>query len=196
MESRIITVNRKTGETDIRIKLDPENTEPLSVLSSIPFFDHLLQSMAFHGGFSLDLKASGDTDVDYHHLVEDTGLVLGTAFFDYFQAVGGVRRFGFQSIPMDEALSTVTIDVCGRPCLVYNIDFPQPICGEFDMALLREFFTAFTNNARINLHITNSYGKNSHHIAESVFKAFGKCLKAAYTPVSGNSGQMSTKGKI
>ena len=196
MDNLNVTVKRDTKETRIELTLDLLSEKPNEIDTSIPFFDHLIEAMAFHGRFFISLKCEGDTDADFHHLVEDTGLVLGTAFNNLFHKTGGVARFSSKVIPMDEALSEVTIDVCGRPTLVYNAEFPQPLIGAFDLSLLREFFLAFTAKAQISLHITSRYGVNSHHIAESIFKAFGKALKEAFTPMEHGIESMSTKGKI
>ena len=153
MESLNVTVKRDTKETQIELTLDLNKSGSSNIDTSIPFFNHLLEAMAFHGQFFISLKAEGDIDVDYHHLVEDTGLVLGTAFNNLFQKAGGVIRFSHKIIPMDESLSEVVIDVCGRPTLVYNAEYPQPLIGIFDMSLLKEFFLAFTGKAMIALHI-------------------------------------------
>jgi imidazoleglycerol-phosphate dehydratase len=164
--------------------------------TAAPFFDHMLTAMAFHGGFGLNLSARGDINVDYHHLVEDTGLVLGDAFHQLFEKTGAVARFGHAVIPMDDALAEAVIDVAERPCLIYQARFPQPYSGIFPMDLLKEFFSAFTQKARINLHLLCRYGDNSHHMAEALFKAFGKALRAAYTPGDTSREEMSTKGVL
>jgi imidazoleglycerol-phosphate dehydratase len=191
--SRKVTIERKTRETDISLTLDPDAAAEPSVRTGIPFFDHMLTSMSFHGRFSLSVEGRGDTDVDPHHLVEDVGLVLGQAFSSVFEKTGTVARFGHAVVPMDEALSDVTIDVCGRPTLSLRASFPQPFAGTFELALLREFFAGLTAQARISLHIDLRHGENSHHMAESAFKALGKALKQAYSP---EGGEMSSKGRI
>jgi imidazoleglycerol-phosphate dehydratase len=196
MSDSRITLKRVTKETNIEIILDLENREEISINTTLPFFDHMLYAMAFHGGFSLTLKASGDTEVDPHHLVEDAGLVLGSAFFQAFENFSPLARYGHFRIPMDDALADVTIDACNRPYLVYNIEYPQERSGNFDMFLLKEFFQAFTSNSRINLHINSLYGENSHHISEAVFKAFGRALKESFTRISSKSGNLSTKGLL
>ena len=152
----------------------------------------MLTSMAFHGRFFLSVTGTGDIDVDPHHLVEDVGLVLGQALSAVLEK-GSVLRFGHAVIPMDEALSEVTIDVCGRPTLELHADFPQPSAGAFDLSLLREFFTGLCSQARISLHVDVRRGRNSHHMAESAFKALGKALKQAYAP---DAAEMSSKGRI
>ncbi len=148
--------------------------------------------MSFHGRFSLTVQGKGDLEVDPHHLVEDIGLVLGQAFSDVLQK-GPVARFSHAVVPMDEALSEVTIDVCGRPTLVLNASFPQPTAGTFDLSLLREFFNGLASQARISLHVDVRRGENAHHMAEAAFKALGRALSQAYAPAGA---QMSTKGRI
>jgi imidazoleglycerol-phosphate dehydratase len=163
------------------------------IKTGLPFFDHLLTSMSFHGGLGLAVEARGDLEVDPHHLVEDTGLVLGQAFARVLEKTGKVARFGHAVIPMDEALAEVTIDVCGRPTLSLQASFPQPLAGAFDLSLLREFFAALASQARISLHVEVRRGQNSHHMAEASFKALGRALREAFAA----SGQeMSSKGRI
>jgi imidazoleglycerol-phosphate dehydratase len=149
--------------------------------------------MAFHGAFSIRVEALGDTDVDPHHLVEDVGLVLGDTLAKLSWDTGPVKRFGHAVIPMDEALSEVTVDVSGRPSLIYQASFPQSHAGDFDLALLREFMVALSGRARISLHGTVRYGENSHHMAESLFKALGKAIGQAYTF---EDKVLSTKGAL
>ena len=194
MKTRKIDVQRVTKETSIQLVLDMDGSE-IAIDTGIPFFDHMLTAMCFHGNFSLILKASGDTDVDPHHLVEDTGIVLGTAFKRTLSEFGPVSRFGHAVIPMDEALSEVAIDAGGRGYIVYNADFPQEYSGNFHMPLLREFFIALSSSGSITLHINCRYGENSHHIAESLFKALGKALTAAFSK-SAYDKVLSTKGEI
>jgi imidazoleglycerol-phosphate dehydratase len=136
--------------------------------------------MAFHGGFSLELRARGDLQVDFHHTVEDTGLALGEAFRSVIDAHGPVERFAHAVVPMDEALSAVTMDACGRPAAVFSGVFPQSRAGDFDVALLRDFFQAFANSSKSAVHASCEYGENSHHMAEALFKAFGMALRLAY----------------
>jgi imidazoleglycerol-phosphate dehydratase len=190
---RKVTIDRTTRETDISITLDPDSASEPSVRTGVPFLDHMLHSMSFHGRFSLAVKGKGDLDVDPHHLVEDVGLVLGQAFFAVQEKGGPVTRFAHAVVPMDEALSEVTIDVCGRPTLVLNAAFPQPRAGAFDLFLLREFFSGFVSQARISLHVDVRRGENAHHMAECAFKALGRALKQAYAP---GAAEMSTKGRI
>ncbi|HVP18678.1 MAG TPA: imidazoleglycerol-phosphate dehydratase HisB [Spirochaetia bacterium] len=193
MTSRKVEIARKTRETEISLTLDPDAPGGGQVRTGLPFFDHLLASMAFHGRFFLDIDARGDIDVDPHHLVEDVGLVLGQAFTDVLGKSGQVKRFGHAVIPMDEALAQVTIDVCGRPTLVWRVRLPQAWVGAFDLSLLREFFDGLAAQARISLHVEARRGRNSHHIVEAAFKALGRSLHESYEQ-SGDS--MSTKGRI
>jgi imidazoleglycerol-phosphate dehydratase len=189
---RRIETSRKTKETDIAVVLDLSGPGDIHVDTGLPFFDHLLTSMAFHGGFSLSVTARGDVEVDAHHLVEDTGLVIGNALADILLRCQPVARFGHAVIPMDEALAEVAIDVCGRPTLGYRPRFPQARAGSFDLWLLREFFLALSNQARISIHVDTRGAENSHHAAEAVFKALGKALAQAYGP----GRAMSTKGGL
>jgi imidazoleglycerol-phosphate dehydratase len=191
--SRRTEITRTTRETDITLTLDPDARVPGAIATGVPFFDHLLSSMSFHGGFGLSVAARGDLEVDPHHLVEDVGLVLGQAFAAVFAMNGAVQRFAHAVIPMDEALAEVTIDVCGRPTLVYNAAYPQQFAGTFDISLLREFLGGLAGKACISLHVDVRRGENSHHMAEAAFKALGKALRAAYAP---GAGEISTKGRI
>jgi imidazoleglycerol-phosphate dehydratase len=150
--------------------------------------------LAFHGGLHLAVKASGDLDVDAHHVVEDIGIVLGSALAQTVERHGPVARFGWSLIPMDEALAEVAVDVCGRPTAVLGLAFPQPVVGTFQVALLREFFIGLATSAAISLHVSVRYGENSHHMAEAAFKALGKALSMAYRAAPRED--MSTKGKV
>jgi imidazoleglycerol-phosphate dehydratase len=188
-----VQVTRKTRETDITLTLDPDAPVAGRISTGLPFLDHLLTSMSFHGRLGLVLEGSGDLEVDAHHMVEDTGLVLGQAFADVLVKTGHVTRFGHAVIPMDEALAEATIDVCGRPTLFWHAQFPQPMAGTFDLSLLREFFTGLATQARISLHVEVRRGENSHHMAEAAFKALGKALQQAY---GASSQEMSSKGRI
>lgn len=190
------TIERKTKETQIHLTIDLDRKEPPILSTGVPFFDHMLHAMAFHGGFFLEVSATGDLEVDPHHLVEDTGLVLGEALKKAQEIRGGVARYGHSVIPMDEALSEVTIDACGRPYWVYQAAFPQSHAGTFDLSLVREFLIALTNRAQINLHAQCRYGENGHHMVEALFKALGKAVAQAYAPREGGTAAMSTKGVI
>ena len=193
LKDRSINPSRKTKETDISLSFSI-NGGDVSVQTPVQFFNHILNSFAFHGSMGLKLKASGDVETDPHHLVEDVGLVLGDALYKIIQESGPVKRFGHSVIPMDDALSEVTVDISGRAFLVYNADYPQPRSGDFDMSLVREFLLGFTNKAQINLHAVCRYGLNSHHMAESLFKALGRALKEAAAPSDGIT--LSTKGVL
>jgi imidazoleglycerol-phosphate dehydratase len=193
VKDRKVGVARKTKETDISVDISPDKPGLIKIESGIPFFDHLLNAMAFHGGFSLDVQAMGDAEVDAHHVVEDVGLVLGDACRKLVSDHGHIKRFGHAVIPMDEAVAEVTLDVCGRPSLVYQAAYPQPRVGDFDLALLREFLLAVTGRAGMSLHAHIRYGENSHHMAESLFKALGKAIKQAY---SSETEVLSTKGTL
>jgi imidazoleglycerol-phosphate dehydratase len=187
------TIERTTRETGIRVELGLEGPGEVKIETGLPFFDHMLRSMAFHGRFGLVIKAAGDVEVDPHHLVEDVGIVLGDALHACLEKAGSVERYGHSVIPMDDALSEVCIDVCDRPYLAYTAIFPQNRCGDFDIHLLREFLLGLANRARINLHVICRAGENSHHMAEALFKALGRALKSAYTPAASG---MSTKGGL
>ena len=189
-------ITRDTRETRIIARVDLSDATTIDINSGIAFFDHMLTGMAFHGSIGLYLRAEGDLDVEYHHTVEDVGLVLGDALYQVFQQLGSVQRFGHAIIPMDDALSEAVIDVCNRPYLVYNADYPQDYCGQFPVALFREFFWALAVRARINLHLVARYGLNSHHMTEALFKALGRAISQAYQPKSGDNSAMSTKGTI
>lgn len=192
--ARTAQIHRVTKETDIKLSLTMDTQEGISVDTGILFMDHMLGSMAFHGRLGLQVVARGDLAVDYHHTVEDIGIVLGQALYQVVEEHGPVMRFGFASIPMDDALSQASIDVCNRAYLVHKVDYPQAYSGVFDMSLFREFFLALTHNARINLHLINLYGENSHHISESLFKALGKALSMAYASAGDGGSVQSTKG--
>ncbi len=193
MNNRKVRFTRKTKETDVIVELSPDAPGSIEIATGVAFFDHLLTAMAFHGDFSLKVSAQGDPDIDPHHLVEDTGLVLGESLKKLVAEYGHVNRFGHAVIPMDEAISEIIIDACGRPTLVFKAAFPQERVGDFDLSLLREFFIALTNRASISLHAHIRYGENSHHMAECLFKALGKALKQSY---SRKENVLSTKGTL
>lgn len=190
------TVKRKTKETNISVTVDFTSTRPITADTELPFFNHMLHAMAFHGAFGMDVYARGDIDVDPHHVVEDVGLVTGDVLSAILVEYGAVSRYGYSLIPMDDALSEVVIDVCGRPYFRYVADFPQGKAGDFDVALIREYLYALTVRAKLNLHAEIRYGLNSHHMIESLFKALGKALHTAYIPLNNEDSIMSTKGTI
>lgn len=190
------SVSRETKETSVSLSLDLSRPSPLiSVQTGLPFFDHLLGSFAFHGWFSLSVKAEGDLDVDPHHLVEDSGIVLGRVL-KKIQALTPVHRYGESAVPMDDALGRAVIDLAGRSFLVYQAEYPQDRAGNFDIFLLKEFFTALVSHGFFNLHLICPYGENSHHMAEALFKAFGRALKQALAPLSDPEDVLSTKGSL
>ncbi len=191
---RTSEITRKTKETDITLKLCLDGGE-VKIDTGIGFFDHMLNSFATHGGFGLEITAKGDLEVDGHHTVEDVGIVLGKAFNEALGDKGSIERFGSFYVPMDEALAFASIDVSGRPFLVFDAEFPQAVCGDYDCSLTVEFMRALAYNAQITLHIKSVYGDNSHHITEAVFKAAAHALKAAVA--QNNSGKpLSTKGVL
>ncbi len=192
--SRTATITRTTKETDITITVTLDGAVEPTVSTGLPFLDHMLTALAFHGRIGLAVSASGDVTVDPHHLVEDTGIVLGSCLDQIFRDGGPVNRFGHAVIPMDEALSEATVDVCGRPTLHYHPEFPQDYSGEFPMWLFREFFFGLATSAKIALHLDCRHGENAHHMIEALFKALGKAISVAYAPAA-KSG-MSTKGSI
>lgn len=194
--SRIITIKRETKETQIDLTLNLSGTGKVHFNTGIPYMDHMFTAMAFHGKFDLSIDAKGDLDVDAHHLVEDLGLVLGQALKESVEKYGGVNRYAYKVIPMDEALSEVVIDVCMRPYLVYKADFPQDFSGNFPMHLLREFFHGLASKGALTIHAICKYGENSHHMSEALFKALGIAIKEAYTPIQNGTESMSTKGKL
>lgn len=186
-------INRKTKETDITVKLDLDGGNA-DISTGIGFFDHMLTAFAVHGGMGLTVKAVGDLQVDGHHTVEDVGIVLGKAFKEAIGDMKGIARYGTAFIPMDEALGFASIDISGRPFLVFDAKFSDDRIGEFDACLAEEFFRAFAFNAGITLHLKCEYGKNDHHIAEALFKAAAHAVKAAKA-VTGSE-ILSTKGVL
>mgnify|MGYP001025465035 CR=1 FL=1 len=189
-------IERKTAETDVRILLDLDGTGKGRISTTIPFLDHMLTLMSRHGLFDLTVKGSGDTDVDDHHLVEDIGICLGKAFRESLNAKEGVNRYGSATVPMDESLAAVQIDLSGRSYLVYNVNFGARKIKTFDLALIREFFQAFADNSGMTLHVNVMYGKNNHHVAEAIFKAFARALREAVALNTRISGVLSTKGSL
>jgi len=177
--NRKARIERNTKETQIELTLNIDGNGSANVTTGIGFFDHMLSSLAFHAGFDLDIMASGDLYVDSHHTIEDVGIVLGKAFSEALGDKSGISRFGFFAMPMDESLSLVSVDVSGRPYLVFDGPIPDARIGDFDTNMVEEFMRAFCFNAGITLHIKLMYGKNSHHIVESMFKGLAKALAMA-----------------
>ena len=185
---------RHTKETDILVELDLDGAGQSSITTGIPFFDHMLELFSRHGLIDLTIRAKGDIQVDHHHTVEDTGIVLGLAFAEALGEKKGIKRFGNATAPMDESLSTVSVDISGRPYLVFDAKVPKIKTGDFDAEVVKEFFQAFAFNAKVSLHVRNSYGDNTHHVFESVFKAFGLALREAVSLDPRVTGVPSTKG--
>lgn len=189
-------ISRTTAETSIEMELAIDGTGKTDIKTGVGFLDHMLLLMTKHGLFDLKVHCDGDIEVDQHHTVEDIGIVLGQAFHASLGTKEGINRYATVSIPMDEALSTVSLDISGRPFIVYNVEGLKDKVGEFDTELVEEFFQAFVSHAKVTLHINLQYGKNSHHIIESIFKAFGRALNAASTINPDVKGIPSTKGLL
>ncbi|NBQ56842.1 MAG: imidazoleglycerol-phosphate dehydratase HisB [Opitutaceae bacterium] len=195
--NRLATVARKTAETDIVLTLGVDGTGVSAIETGVPFFDHMLTLFSKHGLFDLNLKAKGDVDVDYHHTVEDVGLVLGQAFKEALGDKLGIRRYGFFLLPMDESLARVVVDVGGRPHLVYEANAPTMFVRDFNIVLVKEFCRAFSNALGANLHVTLIYGEEPHHVAEAIFKGLARALDMATQIEPRAADQLpSTKGKI
>ncbi len=194
---RLAEINRNTLETQISVKLNLDGTG-ISVLNTgLGFLDHMLDQVARHGMMDIDVQAKGDLHIDGHHTVEDIGITLGQAFAKALGDKKGICRYGHAYVPLDEALSRVVLDISGRPGLAFNCDFTRAMIGEFDVDLFYEFFQGFVNHANITLHIDNLKGHNSHHQAETIFKAFGRALRMALTHDARMAGIMpSTKGSL
>jgi imidazoleglycerol-phosphate dehydratase len=190
-------IERKTKETDIRVELNLDGKGSHSIDTSIPFLDHMLSLMSKHGLLDLSIKAKGDINIDDHHTVEDTGIVFGKAVRQALGDMKGITRYGQSSVPMDESLASVCIDISGRPFLVYKVDFPKKSrLKDFDPDLVEDFFHAFVSNSGITLHVGVPYGRNTHHIIEAIFKAFGRALRQATGIDPRVKGIPSTKGKL
>jgi imidazoleglycerol-phosphate dehydratase len=194
--SRTATIERITNETKIKMSLTIDGSGITTICTSVPFLDHMLNLFARHGLFDLSVEACGDIDIDFHHTVEDIGIVLGEAFKQALADKKGIRRYGQATVPMDETLASVAVDISGRPYLVYHVNLPKVKIGDFDVELAREFFQAFTNHCGINLHINVMYGDNVHHIIEACFKAFARALDTASQLDPRIVGVMSTKGSL
>ncbi len=194
--SRSASIERVTNETRIRLELSIDGAGKANICTSVPFLDHMLNLFARHGFFDLEVEASGDIDIDFHHTVEDIGIVLGEAFKQALGDKKGIRRYGQATVPMDETLASVAIDISGRPYLVYHVTLPKVKIGEFDVELAREFFQAFVNHCGLNLHINVMYGENVHHIIEACFKAVARAMDVATQLDPRVEGVMSTKGVL
>ena len=179
MTKRSANVSRDTLETQINVVLNLDGSGNASFDTGIPFLEHMLEQIARHGAFDLEITAKGDLHIDDHHSVEDIGITLGQAFKQALGDKKGIMRYGHAYVPLDEALSRVVIDFSGRPGIEYRVEFERPRVGQFDVDLFHEFFQGFVNHAPATLHIDNIAGDNAHHIAETVFKAFGRALRFA-----------------
>lgn len=191
---RKATLRRTTGETDISISLTIDGTGRFEGTSGIGFFDHMLHLLARHSGMDISLTCQGDLDVDNHHTIEDVGITLGEVFEKALGDKKGIHRYGCFFCPMDETLSRIVLDLSGRSYLVFDVDIPVERIGSFETEMTREFFLAFANNAKMNLHMATLYGVNGHHIVESLFKGIGHALKEAVT-IEGDT-VLSTKGVL
>ena len=193
---RTAKIERKTKETDISITLNLDGKGNHMVRTSIPFLDHMLSLFSLHSRIDIDIRASGDIEVDYHHLMEDLGIVFGEAIKKALGDKEGITRYGHALIPMDESLAQVVIDLGGRPYLVYKMKQPRGSLSGLEVSLFQEFFRAMTNHAMMNFHIRVHYGTNLHHIFEAIFKGFGRALRQAVSLDPKMKGLPSTKGKL
>lgn len=197
MNNRTAVVERNTLETQIIVKIDLDGAGRTNFSTGIPFLEHMLSQVAGHGMIDIDINANGDLHIDSHHTVEDIGITLGQAFTQTISDKKGINRYGHSYVPLDEALSRVVIDFSGRPSLCHDVKYPRAMIGTFDVDLLNEFFQGFVNHANVSLHIDNLKGRNAHHIAETIFKAFGRALRMALTPDPRMQGIIpSTKGQL
>ena len=193
----MVNKERKTNETDIKLSLELYGTGKANIDTGVPFLDHMLDQIARHGLMDLSISCKGDTEIDDHHTVEDIGITLGQAFSEAVGDKRGLTRYGHAYVPLDEALSRVVLDLSGRPGLDFGVKFTRDRVGSFDLDLIREFFQGFVNHSLVTLHIDNLKGINSHHQAETVFKAFGRALRMATTPDARQSDVIpSTKGSL
>ena len=193
-KARHSEVKRKTKETDIALSFALDGTGKVQCASGVPFMDHMLTLFAVHGFFDLAIRASGDTEVDAHHTVEDLGICLGQALKKALSDFGGIRRYGFSALPMDETLVRVTLDCSNRPHLHYGVPFLEQKVGEFDTQLVKEFLRAFVLHGGLTLHVEMAHGENTHHILEAIFKALGRALDEATTLDPRAQGPVSSKG--
>lgn len=197
MSARIASVSRDTQETQVKVDLNIDGNGKCVSDTGVPFLEHMLDQVARHGLFDLAIKAKGDLHIDAHHTVEDIGITLGQAFTQALKDKSGIQRYGYAYVPLDEALSRVVIDFSGRPGFEYSVSYPRSRIGEFDVDLIHEFFQGFVNHAKVTLHIDMLKGKNSHHIAETIFKAFGRATRMAVSYDQRMIGVIpSTKGSL
>lgn len=197
MVDRTAEVVRNTAETQIRVAVNLDGSGRGELETGLPFFEHMLDQVARHGMIDLSIHAQGDLEIDAHHTVEDCGITLGQALAQALGDKKGIRRYGHAYVPLDEALSRVVVDFSGRPGLEYAVSYPRARIGEFDVDLLYEFFQAFCNHAQVTLHVDNLRGRNAHHVAETIFKAFGRALRMALERDPRMADQIpSTKGTL
>jgi len=189
-------VERKTRETEIQVQFNLDGCGKADIDTGIGFFDHMLELFCMHGAFDIKVRAKGDTGVDFHHLVEDTGIVLGQAVSKALGDKGGIKRYFTVFTPMDESLSMVVLDISGRPYLYYDVEFTGERVGGFDLELIEEFLRAFSVHGALTLHVGLLHGKNNHHIAESIFKGLGRALDGAASADKRIEGVLSTKGVL
>lgn len=197
MPARTASISRDTRETQIQVQINLDGSGLADLATGLPFLDHMLDQVARHGLIDISVKAAGDLHIDAHHTVEDVGITLGQALDKALGDKLGVRRYGHSYVPLDEALSRVVVDLSGRPGLDYHVEYPRALIGDFDVDLFREFFQGLVNHAKISIHIDNLRGRNAHHIAETIFKAFGRALRMAVEPDPRAGDAMpSTKGSL
>jgi imidazoleglycerol-phosphate dehydratase len=193
---RIANIDRKTNETHVRLSLDLDGSGQADVATGVGFLDHMLTLLAKHAVVDLTVQAKGDLEVDQHHTVEDVGICLGQALKQALSDKAGIRRYGHFTLPMEETLATVAVDLGGRYALVFRADFPSAKIGDFDTELVEDFWQAFAANALCNLHVLVHYGRNSHHISEAIFKATARSLRMAVESDPRSPGVPSTKGTL
>ncbi len=194
--ARKAKIHRKTTETDVSIEINLDGAGNGKIATAITFMDHMLNLFARHGLIDLAVNSKGDTHIDDHHLVEDIGICLGDAVKEAIGDKKGIARYGSATVPMDESLCSAVLDISGRPYLIYNVDFKSKKTDKFDYSLLKEFFKSFSDHSGMTLHINLIYGKNNHHIAEAIFKAFALALSKAVTIHGRIEGILSTKGSL
>jgi imidazoleglycerol-phosphate dehydratase len=196
MTKRAVSKSRKTKETDIQVRLNLDGSGQYDINTGIPFFDHMLAQLARHGQMDLTITAKGDLEIDGHHTVEDVGWVLGQALYEALGDRRGITRFGHAFVPLDEALTRVVVDLSGRPYLVYKAEFKVPRIGDLQAELIEEFLKAFVQEGKFNLHVENLYGRNQHHIAETIFKGTARALRMATRVDADSTDIPSTKGVL
>jgi imidazoleglycerol-phosphate dehydratase len=194
MENRTAQLHRQTKETDIRCELNLDGVGTYDIDTGVGFLDHMLSHLSKHGRIDMVIKAKGDLHIDPHHTTEDVGIVLGECLLQALSEKKGIARYGYSSVPMEDALANVSLDLSGRPACVYNVEYRSEKIGDFDVQCIEEMLRAFSNTGRFNLHVNVPYGTNSHHIAEAIFKATGQALATAVRIVG--TEVPSTKGKL